>query len=229
MAKEPIDTTGTSYVSVPCATGCGQWVIAIPEHASDAHCETCLRAKLGAEAAISAPEPPESWFSAKNPAPEPARYEMGPNLTPFAEVDPDREMCCLQCRERWPMVVGLTGEDMVAGFRAHDRVAHEDGVWLVGGPGGADEPVCAPCGGGDRDKRALPDGPDHSQCLKGKVRGWSGRCGCKHRTRDELDAIVGKNRRNWRPNRWSDPEIVDFAAKTVQNRWDQLNLWEGQA
>lgn len=242
MANSPIDTSGTHYISALCTGGCGAYVVAAADYHGQPLCLECRRtgeeidwewfAPLGEwHPTLGYPAPGSSGrvSDGQNTDFRPAEYEIGPNLTPFAEVDPDREMCCLQCRERWPMVVGLTGEDMVAGFHAHDRVAHEDGVWLIGGPGGADEPVCAPCGGGAHDKRALPDGPDHSQCLKGKVRGWSGRCGCKHRSRDELDAIVGKNRRNWRPNRWSDPEIVDFAAKTVQNRWDQLNLWEGQA
>lgn len=224
MAAEPIDTTGSMYVSTPCVTGCGQWVIAIPEHQASARCELCLRAAVGAEIAVF--PPPAHWFSANNPVPPPAEYEMGPNLTPFADVDHSRVSRCLRCGEEWPMIVGLPPEAMVCGFADHDRVAHTDGVWLVGGPGGADEAVCAPCGGGDREKRPLPGGPDHGKCLKGQSRGWGGRCGCRHRSRADLDAIVGKNRRGWRPNRWSDPKIVEIAAENVKNRWNQLNLWE---
>lgn len=239
MANQPIDTAGTPFESRQCR--CGTYVVAVPG-AVDPMCLECRRNQEN----IDWPwfEPTGQWHPTVGyPAPGsagrdsepgwqpigPAEYETGRNLTPFADLDRSRVFRCIRCGEQWPMIVGLTPEQMVEGFAAHDRVAHEEGVWLVGGPGGADEGVCAPCGGGDRDKRPLEGGPDHGKCLKGQTRGWGGRCGCKHRSRAELDAIVGKNRRNWRPNRWSDPKIVEIAAKNTENRWNQLNLWENQS
>lgn len=238
MADQPVDCTDTHYVPALCL-GCGTHVVTVPG-VTEPLCLDCRRAKeridwpwLTAEGewhptlGYSPPgwsgrlsEPGAAQFG-------PAEYEIGRNLTPFADVDPDREFSCLICRERWPSVVGLTPEQDMQSLRDHDRVAHSEGVWLVGGPGGADEGVCAPCGGGSRDKTPLPGGPDHAKCLKGTSSGWYGRCGCKHRSRADLDAIVGKNRPNWRPNRWSDPKIVEIAVENVQNRWNQMNLWEG--
>jgi hypothetical protein len=237
MANQPIDCSRTHYESTQCV-GCPAYVVIAQGFTGVAMCLECRRSHenidwewftpLGEwhpEVGYPAPGSGGVVSDGKQVDFGPAEYETGPNLTPFALVDTSRVFRCIRCREQWPMVVGLTPEEMVRGFADHDRVAHQEGVWLVGGPGGADENVCAPCGGGDRDKRPLPGGPDHSLCLKGKTKGWGGRCGCQHRSRAELDAIVGKNRPNWRPNRWSDPKIVELAAENVQNRWNQPNLW----
>ena len=238
MADQPIDCSGTPFESRQCR--CGTYVVAVPG-AVDPMCLECRRTseeidwewfapvgKWHPTVGYAAPGSSGVVSDGKMADFGPAEYEMGPNLTPFALVDESRAFRCIHCREEWPMIVGITEDMMVKAFADHHRVAHEDGVWLVGGPGGADDNVCAPCGGGDRDKRPLPDGPDHSRCLRGQTRGWGGRCGCLHRSRADLDAIVGKNRRNWRPQRWSDPKIADFAAENVKNRVEQLNLWENQ-
>lgn len=242
MAKDPIDTSGTHYISALCTGGCGAYVVAAADYTGQPMCLECRR--TGEEIDWEWFAPLGEWHPTVGYSPPgwsgrlsdgkmadfgPAEYETGPNLSPFAAVDESRVFRCIRCREQWPMIVGLSPELMVVAFRDHDRVAHQEGVWLVGGPGGADEAVCAPCGGGDRDKRALPGGPDHSKCLKDKARGWSGRCGCKHRSPDEIDAIAGKNGQNWAPGRWSDPKIAEIASENIKNRWNQLNLWENES
>lgn len=238
MADQPIDTTDTPFVNVACVA-CGTWVIAVPERVDMAMCLDCRRSQEG----IDWP-----WFTAEGdwhpsvgyPAPgsagvvseprmhdfRPAEYEIGPNLTVFADVDGVRDFGCLICRQHWPMIFGVADDQMGAVLSGHHRTFHAVDVWLVGGPGGSRHGVCAPCGGGNRDKTRMPGGPDHSKCLSGRIAGRSGLCDCKHRSRDEIDAIVGKTGSRWRPPRWSDPKIVELAAENVKKRCDQLNLWE---
>lgn len=238
MTEESI---ASSRVTACVCVSCGVPIFSVPDHVPDAKCLDCARGAAGADWAIGTPL--GAWHATFDPFlrriwadPDaemaefcPAEYEVGTDLTPFAKVDPDTELRCITCGEIWPQILGLADSGRVRAFRDHDRVAHQSDAWLIGGPGGADEPVCAPCGGSDREKRNLPDGPDHSKCRKGKTSGWGGRCGCLHRSRAEIDQIAGKNDENgrkWRPKRWSDPEIVEIAAENVQNRWNQLNLWE---
>jgi hypothetical protein len=225
VAREPIDVTGTAYQSVPCAGGCDEWVIAVPEYANQARCEKCLRRQVGLADFVTVEKSP-SWFSATNPPPEPAKYEIGPTFSPFADVDPEKQLHCLECGENWPSIAGLTPEMEVKAFADHDRVAHEPDVWLIGPPGGAQHSICAPCGGGSPAKTPLEGGPDHGACLNGRTWSIGGRCDCVHRTRAQLDAIVGKSATRWCPPRWYEPKIVQFAAENTQKRFEQLELLE---
>lgn len=234
------DGIALASVTACVCVDCGHAIFSVPEKVDVAKCYDCARAAVGADWTIGAPlgtwhltlDPflKRKWA---NPDAEmavfgPLETKKRPKLSHFALSDPNVVLRCIRCREEWPQVLGLHPVGRVQAFAGHDRVVHDEGVWLVGGPGGADEMVCAPCGGGDREKRPLEGGPDHAKCLKGKGRGWAARCGCSHRSRDELDQIAGKtgeSGRKWRPARWSDPEIVEIASENVQNRWNQLNLW----
>jgi hypothetical protein len=144
--------------------------------------------------------------------------------TPFGAVNPDVVLRCLACSRSWPTVYGITDEQMVQAFAEHDRVWHTDGVWLIGGVGGAGD-VCGPCGGG-RGRDPRPGGPDHALCQRG--RGGRGHgCGCVHRSTEEKDAMVGKVAgKRWRPPRWSDPAVVAVAVANVHRRGEQLHLFE---
>lgn len=241
MADQQIDTANTPFVSVPCVGDCRTWVVAVAEHADMAMCLECRRDREKIDWVWF--EPFGEWHptlgypspGSGGRIPDPQNPDLGmgktekrQKLTPFANIDAETVLRCLKCGEEWPQVEGLDDLGRVRSFAGHDRIVHGVGVWLVGPPGGADEMVCAPCGGGDREKRPLAGGPDHTKCLKGKGKGWSARCGCSHRSREELDQIAGKNDQNgrkWRPARWSDPEIVEIASENVKNRWNQLNLW----
>lgn len=238
MADEPIDCSGSHYVSARCV-GCGTHVVAVPEQIDQARCLDCRRT----HEQITVPwfTPYGKWHPTVGyPAPGsagaisdgkmthfgPAEYEIGQKLSHFAPSDPHITLRCVSCGETWPQVLGLDDSGRVRAFADHDRIAHHPNAWLVGGPGGANETICDPCGGGGPEKRPRDGGPDHSKCLKGKKSGWGGRCDCQHRSRAQIDQIVGKTEPGWAPKRWSDPEIVEIAAENVQNRWNQLNLWE---
>lgn len=226
MASEPIDCSRTPFISVLCTDGCGLYVVATPEQSQWALCIDCRAKRLNFVIDRSATAWPDRYLSEHNPPPPPAKYKIGKNLTPFATIDPSTDFACLKCRERWPMVEGLDALGQLRAFAGHDRVVHEEGVWLVGGPGGLRDRVCNPCGGQDQEKKSLEGGPDHSKCQKGRSRGWGSTCDCHHREKSEIDAIVGKNRPGWRPLRWSDPLAVQIATENTENRWNQLNLFD---
>lgn len=226
MASEPIDCSRSPFVSVLCADGCGEYVVATPTQSQSALCTQCRARRIDFDAGRTVHAWPDRYRSEFNPPPPPAIYEIGKNLTPFADTDPSMEFACLTCRERWPMVAGLDPLGQVRAFAGHDRVVHEDDVWLVGGPGGLRERVCDPCGGQDREKKNLEGGPDHTKCQKGRSGGWGSRCDCRHHSKEEIDRIVGRNRPGWKPLRWSDPLAVRVATENIENRWNQLNLFD---
>lgn len=238
MADQPIDCTGTHFVSVSCTGQCGTWVVCTSEHSATAACLECSRAQAhidwpwatsitGWHPSVGYPAPgssgrvSEGILGVEGASPP----DGGDHAkTVFATVNPDVVLGCLTCRHIWPTVYGLTDVQMVQAFADHNRYRHTGGVWLIGGPGGADN-MCGPCGGG-RGREKRPDGPDHTLCQRGRG-GVGNDCGCVHRTPEERDAMVGKVAgKRWKPPRWSDPAVVAVAVENVQQRWEQLHLIE---
>jgi hypothetical protein len=70
--------------------------------------------------------------------------------------------------------------DISEAFVVHLRTVHDDGVWLVGRPGGNGGDICNNCAGWNGKEQKALERPRHDLCQKGKGNYRGTNCGCTH-------------------------------------------------